>query len=513
MKILPSQRFLLQVREDPFYPSSLVRFCPKSPSLFLTVFKEHDETTPLEKNHSFFRRFSRSNGHKTHAQKKEEQKKEVKEQSASVGNATAEADHDQPSRKGSTLPDQSILSLDVETPSIRKEATNNGKDRTPLGSHHGHHEHGTHHQAQDPPLEGYPYTLPPPESGRETGSPDSAPETSALSRFFRRNTTSKEPSCVAPPLPPRNPQNSTASNETIVLPQPPDSIPSHVPLSIGSPKIVIIRATSESCETVGGPDNVAAAENAHPKPRTSNLPSPVEDPFEDPTESGEPDAATTQIPSRATQSSTGTALLSEDLGKIEVPVQGMIPAGTKFIRKARCVVLGGPVLTILLGRELAKQTRPVLKLMAHGVAVQTNADGELELQPSSTVPTTIFDVKPAVSTGAKDKTTEAKGQTVDTNDGTIEANDETMVLPDGRSESPDEIWRANTHDERMRRDIDLREGRIRRAGQRQFLQNIDAGGNAGPRRMGRGYKDHINEHPGLRIAYDALLIDPDSGNV
>ena len=280
-----------------------------------------------------------------------------------------------------------------------------------------------------------------------------------------------------------------ASNETITLPQSPKSTPSHIPLDIGAPKIVIIRATSESCDPVRSPNNMATAENAHSEPHAPILPSSVEDPFEDPAESIRSNAAAILLPSSATQSSAGTALVPEELGQIEVPVQGMIPAGTRFIRKARCVLLRGPVLTIILGRELAKQTQPVLKLMAHGVAVQTNAEGKLELQPSASAPMTIFDVHPTVSKEAKAKTT---------------------VLPDplpGSLENPG----LDHYSKGMCRNPDLGEREVHQKVS-SIHQSNGAGANTGPSRTDGGYEDPVHELSTRKIADDASLVGRDPGN-
>ena len=51
----------------------------------------------------------------------------------------------------------------------------------------------------------------------------------------------------------------------------------------------------------------------------------------------------------------------------------------KWLRKARRAVLRGPILKVLLGRELAKQTIPVLKMMAQGHDVDVECDCHVRL--------------------------------------------------------------------------------------------------------------------------------------
>lgn len=56
-----------------------------------------------------------------------------------------------------------------------------------------------------------------------------------------------------------------------------------------------------------------------------------------------------------------------------------------IVRKTRRALLRGPVLKALLGRELASQTQPVLKMMATGGDVEVGGDGHMEIDGAGAV--------------------------------------------------------------------------------------------------------------------------------
>ena len=62
-----------------------------------------------------------------------------------------------------------------------------------------------------------------------------------------------------------------------------------------------------------------------------------------------------------------TARLAEHLDSPAIPEEQPHTGRRRhFLRKTRRIVMRGPVLKVLLGRELASQTQPVLKAMAEG---------------------------------------------------------------------------------------------------------------------------------------------------
>ena len=67
------------------------------------------------------------------------------------------------------------------------------------------------------------------------------------------------------------------------------------------------------------------------------------------------------------------------------PVAQRVRKRKLLVRKTRRALLRGPVLKALLGRELASQTQPVLKMMAKGGDVDVDGAGNMEIDGAGAV--------------------------------------------------------------------------------------------------------------------------------
>ncbi|MCJ1283695.1 hypothetical protein MMC26_003026 [Xylographa opegraphella] len=138
------------------------------------------------------------------------------------------------------------------------------------------------------------------------------------------------------------------------------------------PKILIIRATEDSTEDSAGIpvapdlfDNVDILSKKVTKDMTAELPSPSSSGTELPL-IAQSNMDVSSIPR------VSTALIKDELGAVgavEIPISTKARRVKKrrtMVRKTRTVVLRSPVLTIILGRQLALITRPALKVIAKG---------------------------------------------------------------------------------------------------------------------------------------------------
>ena len=82
---------------------------------------------------------------------------------------------------------------------------------------------------------------------------------------------------------------------------------------------------------------------------------------------------------RYPKSPSPTVRFHED-GNEFVQVEQRVKRHKLFVRQTRRVVLRSPILKLLLGRQLANQTKPVLKLMATGVEVDVDCDCHIAIE-------------------------------------------------------------------------------------------------------------------------------------
>ncbi|MCJ1356947.1 MAG: hypothetical protein MMC33_006943 [Icmadophila ericetorum] len=136
-------------------------------------------------------------------------------------------------------------------------------------------------------------------------------------------------------------------------------------LSLPPPKIVVIRATDPSSEALSDTTPISLTV---PK---GGLPQILVDPLLEPTLPDNPD--TPDLPSTPVPSVNTPIIMA---GALPAGVNGIGLPGPKrvrrrqlMIRKARLVVLRGPILKALLGREVASATEPALRLAAMKVTV------------------------------------------------------------------------------------------------------------------------------------------------
>ncbi|MCJ1389298.1 hypothetical protein MMC18_002154 [Xylographa bjoerkii] len=146
-------------------------------------------------------------------------------------------------------------------------------------------------------------------------------------------------------------------------------IPTPIDVSkLPPPKILIIRATEDSVEASAAvPVAPDLFENADvlPKDMRAALPRPplyeMEIPHMSQSDVGLPGVQR-----------VSTALINDHLGAVDAVEIPVIPKAHRvkrrrtMVRKTRKVVLRSPVLTIILGRQLALMVRPALKLIAKG---------------------------------------------------------------------------------------------------------------------------------------------------
>ena len=69
----------------------------------------------------------------------------------------------------------------------------------------------------------------------------------------------------------------------------------------------------------------------------------------------------------------------QDGGDVHIGEHPRIKKRKLFVRKTRRVVMRSPILKLLLGRQLASQTQPVLKLMAEGIELDVDCDCHIPL--------------------------------------------------------------------------------------------------------------------------------------
>ena len=370
----------------------------RGPAPFLTSVIGQRDATPVKKQRSFFRRLSRSEGYKSHAEKKEEQKKEIREQAALQGHS---------SRRNSLFPEPEPAPEVPKTKGLAAEEASKDPD-----SHYNDgslYDFESNEYSLDPPSAGPSYTLPPQTSAAAPHNPSVGDN--IANRTGSTNEKLEEHTDTTPELPPRNRRHSSTDSSSGVPSLPPKAATYQAPRNSGAPKIFIIRASEshESHESLGpnskiptnmkdhkpheslgpnskaptnmtdhepheslGPDSKTLASQTHHKPVVTTLPPQAE--ARDPKRKSRP------TPSILTQASSRTGLLASELGELEVPVQGMISKPTKILRKSRCAVLRGPILQMMLGRELARKAQPLLKLMAHGVEVDVDEEGNVQLK-------------------------------------------------------------------------------------------------------------------------------------
>ncbi|MCJ1402769.1 hypothetical protein MMC11_005990 [Xylographa trunciseda] len=134
------------------------------------------------------------------------------------------------------------------------------------------------------------------------------------------------------------------------------------------PKILIIRATEDSVESSAAvPVAPDLFENVDvlPKDMTAALPSPPLYGMKIP----QIDQSDIDLPG---VQRAATALINDHLGTVdavEIPIitkAHRVKRRRKMVRKTRKVVLRSPVLTIILGKQLALLARPALKIIAKG---------------------------------------------------------------------------------------------------------------------------------------------------
>ncbi|MCJ1243078.1 hypothetical protein MMC30_000275 [Trapelia coarctata] len=188
------------------------------------------------------------------------------------------------------------------------------------------------------------------------------------------------------------------------------------------PRILVIRASGDSREDLTGspitPDSsedsgnpfetvsttvpeVPAPGDLPPSPSLSatnlpDAPAPPNTPLQGVSVPGAPGVPGVPLP---TSDLIPEDLIPEDLGAVNIPAPTSPPRitkGKKMIRKTRKVVLRSPVLTIILGRQLALLTRPAIKIIAQGS----------ELPPMAVVGETVGTVAaPLGAVGAVGKAT------------------------------------------------------------------------------------------------------------
>ncbi|MCJ1409194.1 hypothetical protein MMC19_003272 [Ptychographa xylographoides] len=136
---------------------------------------------------------------------------------------------------------------------------------------------------------------------------------------------------------------------------------------LAPPKILVIRATEDSTEDhvraiPVAPtlfDDINVGPDDIPRPTSLQIPSEVS--FRSLRQTSQP---STEQMTRAARSTTSTVRTSP--GIVQVPLHRGIKKRRIFIRKTRRVVLRSPILGMILGRELASLTRPLLKTIAEG---------------------------------------------------------------------------------------------------------------------------------------------------
>ena len=137
------------------------------------------------------------------------------------------------------------------------------------------------------------------------------------------------------------------------------------------PRIFLTRATED---TSNEPFPTPAAPSSADYMSASPLPSEIQTVL-----NSEPAPV---LPARPTHAST--ALINEEFGHLDVPVQAKrrVRRRKRVIRRTRKVVLRTPVLKVLLGRQLAATTRPILVVIAEAeteamLGVVEAGDGEV----------------------------------------------------------------------------------------------------------------------------------------
>ncbi|MCJ1418808.1 hypothetical protein MMC32_005159 [Xylographa parallela] len=150
-------------------------------------------------------------------------------------------------------------------------------------------------------------------------------------------------------------------------------IPAPVDVSkLPPPKILIIRATEDSTEdyaTISVAPDLFESLDVCPKDMTKDMTAALPSPPSYGTEAPSTSHSDIDLPGA---SRVSTTLIRSELGAIdavEIPVSPKARRVKKrrtMVRKTRKVVLRSPVLTIILGKQLALVTRPALKVIAKG---------------------------------------------------------------------------------------------------------------------------------------------------
>ncbi|MCJ1234420.1 hypothetical protein MMC14_002381 [Varicellaria rhodocarpa] len=193
---------------------------------------------------------------------------------------------------------------------------------------------------------------------RRSNSASKPPAVSTSSRSSRRTTGStrkRANSASMPPVTYASPRSAAGSLS------PPPAIRKQ-----SSKKIQIISIPRKNSSTGSGlPPPTITVERAS-------------EASDEPLQRSEP-GDSSPVQKRYPKSPSPTVRFHED-GNEFVQVEQRVKRHKLFVRQTRRVVLRSPILKLLLGRQLASQAKPVLKLMATGVEVDVDCDCHIAME-------------------------------------------------------------------------------------------------------------------------------------